>query len=34
VGGLSHCEVEDSPWPDIERATDVLVALAMDLANA
>ncbi len=34
VGGLSHCEVEDSPWPDIEQATDVLLALTVELANA
>lgn len=33
VGGLSHCQAEDSPWPDIEQATDVLLALTVDLAN-
>jgi acetylornithine deacetylase/succinyl-diaminopimelate desuccinylase-like protein len=33
VDGLSHCPTEDSPWPDIERATDVLFSLAVELAN-
>jgi N-carbamoyl-L-amino-acid hydrolase len=33
AGGLSHCEAEESPWLDIERATDVLLALTVDLAN-
>lgn len=34
IGGLSHCETEDAPWPDIAGATDVLLALANELANA
>ena len=33
IGGLSHCETEDAPWPDIARATDVLLALVTELAN-
>lgn len=33
IGGLSHCETEDAPWPDIERATSVLVTLARELAD-
>jgi beta-ureidopropionase / N-carbamoyl-L-amino-acid hydrolase len=33
IGGLSHCETEDAPWPDIERAADILLALATELAN-
>ena len=33
IGGLSHCETEDAPWPDIARATDVLVTLVTELAN-
>jgi N-carbamoyl-L-amino-acid hydrolase len=33
VDGLSHCPTEDSPWPDIERATDVLLSLTVELAN-
>lgn len=32
IGGLSHCETEDAPWDDIARATDVLLALAAELA--
>ncbi|MBV9356718.1 MAG: Zn-dependent hydrolase [Chloroflexi bacterium] len=34
VDGLSHCPTEDSPWPDIERATDILFSLVVELANA
>ncbi len=34
IGGLSHCETEDAPWPDIEKVTDVLLALAAELAEA
>jgi N-carbamoyl-L-amino-acid hydrolase len=33
VDGLSHCPTEDSPWPDIVRATDVLFSLAVELAT-
>ncbi len=33
IGGLSHCETEDAPWPDIARAADILLALAAELAN-
>lgn len=33
IGGLSHCETEDAPWPAIGEATDVLLALATELAN-
>ena len=33
IGGLSHCETEDAPWPDIAKATDVLLTLATELAN-
>ncbi len=33
IGGLSHCETEDAPWPDIANATEVLLALATELAN-
>lgn len=33
IGGLSHCETEDAPWADIERATNVLAALARELAD-
>lgn len=33
VGGLSHCEEEDSPWEAIEAATDVLITALVGLAN-
>jgi len=33
IGGLSHCETEDAPWPDIAKATDIMLALAVELAN-
>lgn len=33
IGGLSHCETEDAPWPDIVKATDIMLALAVELAN-
>jgi beta-ureidopropionase / N-carbamoyl-L-amino-acid hydrolase len=33
IGGLSHCETEDAPWPDIAKAADILLALATELAN-
>ena len=33
IGGLSHCETEDAPWPDIANATDVLLALVADAAD-
>ena len=33
TGGLSHCETEDAPWPDIARATDVLLALVAEAAD-
>lgn len=34
IGGLSHCETEDAPWPDIAKATEILLALATELAEA
>jgi N-carbamoyl-L-amino-acid hydrolase len=34
VDGLSHCQTEASTWPEIEQATDVLLALTLTLANA
>lgn len=34
IGGLSHCETEDAPWPDIAKATEILLALATELADA
>lgn len=33
IGGLSHCETEDAPWPDIAKATDILYQLAGELAG-
>lgn len=33
IGGLSHCETEDAPWPDIAKATDIMLALTVELAN-
>ncbi len=33
IDGLSHCPTEESPWPDIERATDILFRLTVELAN-
>ena len=33
IGGLSHCETEDAPWPDIAKGTDIMLALAVELAN-
>lgn len=33
TGGLSHCETEDAPWPEIGRATDVLLALVAEEAD-
>lgn len=33
IGGLSHCETEDAPWPDIAKATDIMLTLAVELAN-
>jgi N-carbamoyl-L-amino-acid hydrolase len=33
IGGLSHCETEDAPWPAIAEATDILLALALELAH-
>ncbi len=33
IGGLSHCETEDAPWPDIAKAADTLLALAVELAD-
>lgn len=33
VGGLSHCQTEASPWPEIVKATDVLLGLALALAS-
>ena len=33
IGGLSHCETEDAPWPAIAEATDILLTLALELAN-
>lgn len=33
IGGLSHCETEDAPWPDIERAAEIMVSLARELAD-
>ncbi len=33
IGGLSHCETEDAPWPAIAEATDILLTLAMELAR-
>ena len=33
VAGLSHCQTEASPWPDIAIATDVLLGLTTALAN-
>jgi N-carbamoyl-L-amino-acid hydrolase len=34
IGGLSHCETEDAPWPAIGQATEILLALTTELANA
>lgn len=34
IGGLSHCETEDAPWPDIANAATILLALAAELANS
>jgi beta-ureidopropionase / N-carbamoyl-L-amino-acid hydrolase len=33
VGGLSHCQTEASTWPEIVKATDVLLGLTLALAN-
>jgi hypothetical protein len=33
IGGLSHCETEDAPWPDIGKAADVLLALVVEEAR-
>jgi len=33
IGGLSHCETEGAPWPAIAEATNILLALALELAN-
>ncbi len=33
IGGLSHCETEDAPWPAIAEATDILLTLALELAQ-
>ncbi len=33
VGGLSHCQTEASPWPEIAMATNVLLGLSLALAN-
>ena len=33
VGGLSHCQSEASTWPEIAQATDVLLGLALALAD-
>jgi N-carbamoyl-L-amino-acid hydrolase len=33
VDGLSHCQTEASPWPDIERTTDVLLGMTLAVAN-
>jgi acetylornithine deacetylase/succinyl-diaminopimelate desuccinylase-like protein len=33
IGGLSHCETEDAPWPAIAAATAVLLALVTEWAN-
>ncbi|MGN6672487.1 MAG: Zn-dependent hydrolase [Thermomicrobiales bacterium] len=34
LGGLSHCETEDAPWPAIVAATTVLLALVTEWANS
>lgn len=34
IGGLSHCETEDAPWPAIAEATDILLALTVALAES
>ncbi len=34
IGGLSHCETEDAPWAAIGKATEILLLLTTDLANA
>lgn len=33
TGGLSHCETEDAPWPDIAKGAEVLLAVAAELAG-
>jgi N-carbamoyl-L-amino-acid hydrolase len=33
IGGLSHCETEDAPWPEIGKAANVLLALVAEEAN-
>jgi hypothetical protein len=33
VGGLSHCQTEALTWPEIVKATDVLLGLTLALAN-
>lgn len=34
IGGLSHCETEDAPWPAIADATAILLALVTETADA
>jgi beta-ureidopropionase / N-carbamoyl-L-amino-acid hydrolase len=33
VGGLSHCEQEDSPWQDITKAVEVLAHVTAETAS-